>query len=96
MPDGLLEAIKNYLDYTWSDEKLEAKLTGIAQRGMTYLDSMAGVALDYITEAAPRELLLEYCRYSVNGILDQFETNYAPFLIRLSLSNGSFYGRNVE
>lgn len=96
MPEGLLEDVKNYLDLTWPDNRIDDKVTGIARRGMAYLDGVAGTSLDYTVETAPRELLLEYCRYSINGILDQFENNYAPFLVRLAISYGTLYGGGVN
>ena len=32
MSDTLLEAARNYLDYTWADEAADRKLTGILER----------------------------------------------------------------
>ena len=57
LPDGLLEAVKNYLDITWDDPDGDNKLSGIIMRGMQYLNKVAGQELDYTAEDKPRELL---------------------------------------
>jgi hypothetical protein len=85
LPAGLLEAVKNYLDITWEDADLDTKLTGIIARGMKYLDSVAGVELDYTAEDKPRELLLDYCRYVRSNALDEYMTNYLPELLTLQM-----------
>ena len=63
LPSGLLEAVRNYLDITWTDADGDEKLIGIIFRGMKYIDSVAGESCDYTTEDKPRELLYDYCRY---------------------------------
>lgn len=85
LPDGLLEAARNYLDITWQDEAGDAKLSGILRRGMQYLDALAGCALDYAAEDAPRALLLEYARYVRSEALDEFQGNYLHELLSLQI-----------
>src|SRR5665648_375958 len=86
LPEGLLEAIRNYLDITWVDADGDIKLTGIITRGMKYIDSLAGVDLDYSIEDKPRELLFDYCRYVRSNALDEFQTNYLHELLTLQIS----------
>lgn len=84
LPEGLLEATKNYLDITWTgDTAGDEKLSGIIDRGMAYLDLKAGAALDYTTEDLPRQLLLDYCLYARSNALDEFEQNYLSMLLSL-------------
>ena len=83
LPSGLLEAVRNYLDITWTDYAGDEKLSGIIARGMKYLDNAAGAELDYTTEDKPRELLMDYCRYVRSNALDEFQTNYLPELLSL-------------
>ncbi len=83
LPDGLLDAVKNYLDITWEDFDGDIKLTGIIARGIKYIDSVAGETLDYTIEDKPQELLLDYCRYVRSSALDEFMTNYLPELLSL-------------
>jgi len=85
LPEGLLEAVRNYLDITWTDEAGDEKLSGIIARGMKYLDSVAGADLDYTVEDKPRELLMDYCRYVRSNALDEFQTNYLPELLTLQI-----------
>lgn len=85
LPSGLLDAVRNYLDITWVDSAGDEKLSGIIARGMKYLDSVAGAALDYTEEDKPRELLFDYCRYVRSNALDEFQTNYLPELLTLQI-----------
>ena len=85
LPEGLLEDVKNYLDITWDDEATEKKLTGIIERGMKYINSVAGEELDYSKEEKPKELLLDYCRYVRSNALDEFQTNYLSELLTLQI-----------
>ena len=86
LPAGLLEATKNYLDITWIDAESDLKLTGIISRGIKYIDSLSGVAMDYSIEDKPRELLFDYCRYTRSNALSEFQTNYLHELLSLQIS----------
>ena len=68
----LLKAVRNYLDITWDDPALDEKLNGIIQRGKTYLNRIAGEALDYVEGTKGLELLLEYVRYARANALQDF------------------------
>ena len=85
LPEGLLEAIRNYLDFTWVDAAGDLKLSGIIARGMKYIDSVAGAEMDYSIEDKPRELLFDYCRYVRSNALDEFQTNYMHELLSLQI-----------
>jgi len=93
LPVGLLDAVRNYLDITWSDDAGNAKLTGIILRGMKYIDAAAGEPLDYTLEDKPRELLLDYCRYARSNALDEFAMNYLHEII--SLQNAKEVARYI-
>lgn len=85
LPQGLLEDVKNYLDITWDDEATEKKLTGIIERGMKYIDNVAGGKMDYSKEDKAKELLLDYCRYVRSNALEQFQINYLHELLSLQI-----------
>lgn len=85
LPSELLEAVRNYLDITWVDAETDTKLTGIIARGMSRLDNLAGVPLDYSIEDLPRALLMDYCFYARSNALDEFEINYLPLLLSLQI-----------
>ena len=85
LPAGLLEAVKNDNDMTWTLTSEEtSKLTGIISRGMSRIDDIIGKSLDYTVEAAPRELLMAYVKYERAGKLHLFEDNNRYQLIRLA------------
>ena len=86
LPEGLLEAVRNYLDITWADPAGDEKLTGIIARGIKYIDGVAGAEMDYTVEDKPRELLFDYCRYVRSNALNEFQTNYLPELLTLQIS----------
>lgn len=86
LPEGLLAAVRNNLDITWSDVDVDIKLAGIIARGMKYLDGVAGTELDYTLEDKPRELLMDYCRYARSNALDEFQVNYLHELLSLQIS----------
>ncbi|MDO4553702.1 MAG: hypothetical protein Q4B70_00985 [Lachnospiraceae bacterium] len=83
--EELLVSVKNYLDITYEDEETDKKLSGIIARGKAYLNSIAGEEQDYTAESQPRALLLDYCLYARNNVLDQFEKNYGPELVALRI-----------
>lgn len=85
LPDGLLEAARNYLDITWEDAAGDAKLSGILARGMRYIDVLTGAAQDYSVEDSPRALLLDYVRYVRADALDEFQVNYLHELLALQI-----------
>lgn len=85
MIDNLLADVKTYLDITWEDENTSKKLKGIIQRGMKYLNSVAGSELDYSEENKPKELLLDYCRYVRSNALEEFQKNYLHELLSLQI-----------
>ncbi len=86
MTPELLQAVRNYLDITWEDSETDTKLEGIMQRGIKYIDHIAGAELDYSIEDKPRELLFDYCRYVRSNALSEFQTNYLHELLSLQIN----------
>lgn len=86
LPEGLFDDVKSYLDMTWTLTAEEtAKLTGIIERGIAYIDRAAGAAQDYTQEAQARALLLDYVRYVRSNAFDEFQDNYLPELLSLQI-----------
>lgn len=81
----LLASARNYLDITWTDADGDAKLTGILSRGITYLDHIAGVELDYADGTSAQSLLFDYCRYVRAEALEDFAKNFQSELVRLHI-----------
>lgn len=84
-PELLLQDVKNYLDISWEDNNIDNKLLGIIERGMRYIDTVAGGKQDYSIEDKPKELLLDYCRYVRSNALEQFQNNYLHELLILQI-----------
>lgn len=82
----LLEDVKNYLNKDWElDDTAKRSLTGMIKRGMSYLNNVAGTALNYENEDIEKSLLLDYCRYADSKALEMFATNFQPDLLELNL-----------
>ena len=81
----LLASARNYLDITWTDADGDEKLTGILSRGITYLDHISGVELDYADGTLARSLLFDYCRYARAEALEDFAANFQSELVRLHI-----------
>lgn len=84
--EALLQPVRNYLDITWLDADGDTKITGIIERGIKYIDKVAGATLDYSIEDKPRELLFDYCRYARSNALNEFQDNYLHELLSLQIS----------
>jgi hypothetical protein len=87
MPVGLLEAIKAYLHITWEDLNTETNLTGMINRGMARLQTIAGVPLDFTLEDDARALLFDYVRYANSQALEMWEKNFASELMALHINS---------
>ena len=81
----LLSDVKDYLDITWDDAGTDSKLAGIIQRGIKYIDHVAGAEQDYSVEDKAKELLLDYCRYVRSNALSEFQNNYLSELLTLQI-----------
>lgn len=96
----LLEDVKNYLNKDWElDDTAKRSLTGMIKRGMSYLNNVAGTALNYENEDIEKSLLLDYCRYADSKALEMFATNFQPDLLELNLkyqSEGEDSNENQE
>ena len=49
-------------------------------QGKAELDKKTGVILDYEVEDRAKDLLLEYCRFARDGVLNEFSKAYAPMI----------------
>jgi len=80
MLEQLLADIKIYLHISWVDVNTDIKLTGMINRGMTRLQTIAGASLDFSVEDIPRALLFDYVRYANSQALEMWEKNFASEL----------------
>lgn len=85
---ALLGSVRNYLDITWTDAALDEKLLGIIDRGISYIDRIAGRAQNYAEPGPAQGLLMNYCRYERANALEDFAVNYKAELLSLALHEG--------
>jgi len=86
LPEGLLAAAKINLSITWDDADTDTNLTGILERGIVYLNGVAGAAKDYTVEGDARALLFDYAMYARSGALSEFEKSYLSALLALQIN----------
>ena len=86
LTDELLAQVKNYVDITWSDPDTDAKISGIILRAMSFLDHIAGRALEFKEEDTATQLLMDYVRYIRAGAAHSFPKDYQGELLALSMS----------
>ena len=83
---ALIDDVKNYLDITWEmDSREQEKLSGIIERGKTYLSGKIGVC-DLEQNTQEKELLMNYCMYVRAGRLSDFIQNYTSEIIALQIN----------
>ena len=86
--EDIIADVKNYLDITWEDTEGDKKLIGIIDRGIAYIDGIAGQEQDYATPGLAQSLLFNYCRYERSNALEDFHKNYLHELLSLQISEG--------
>jgi len=86
--EDMIADVKNYLDITWDDADADKKLTGIIDRGIAYIDGIAGREQDYSTPGLAQSLLFNYCRYERSNMLEDFHKNYLHELLSLQIAEG--------
>jgi len=84
----LLQDVKNYLDITWDDQATDCKLEKIIERGIDYLNMVAGKELDFTKQGLHTALLMDYCRYVRSNALEEFQRNFNSELNTLYLISG--------
>lgn len=82
----MLDAVKDYLKITWSDE--DGELARLIAQGEADLTELAGADPDFETEGLARSLLFDYCRYAYNNASEYFEENFAAKILRLQIQTG--------
>lgn len=88
LPGNVLADVRNYLDITWTDATLDVKLTGILERGIKYIDMIAGRPQEYTVPGLAQALLYDYCRYARANALEDFQKNFQSELNTLQLMEG--------
>lgn len=92
----LLHDIKDYLNITWEDDATDARIRGLIEDGMAYLDDKLGEPGNYTSPGLPRTLLKDYVRYARDEALDVFENNYLSLILAMVNNKGvQSYGERL-
>lgn len=71
-----LEEVKNYLNITYDDEDIDAKLTGIINRADAYIRNVVAAGADDTLTETENQLVLDACRYIFNDAFEDFTRNF--------------------
>ena len=82
----LLEEVKDYIGISWQDDNTDRKTAGYIARGVSRLERISGIHLNFEEEGLPKSLLLDYCRYANSQALEVFERNFQDELLDLNLA----------
>lgn len=79
--DLLLEEVKSFLNFTWTDEARSKRIENYILASDSYLCEVAGVeSIDYTTDFLAKELLFNRVLYSDSQALVDFQENYNGML----------------
>lgn len=81
MQEGLMDIVKQRLDYTWLDEATEKKLTLIVENAIADLDGKSGKKNDYTKPGRAQSLLFQRVMYERDNALDDFYVNYKKEIV---------------
>lgn len=84
--DDLVTYMRYTPDEITPEEERLLQLT--ISTGKARLKELIGAELNYEEFGAPKELLLNYCRYALNHAEELFEHNYQKEILRLQLTEG--------
>ncbi len=82
----MLQDVKDYIKIDNNCE--DSDILKTIERGKKYLCRKTGTSLNFEEEDTPKQLLLDYCRYSKNNALEYFNDNFASDILFLSLQEG--------
>lgn len=84
----MIEKLKQYLNISWEDNKLDKKLINLLEQSKNALTSLMGVSINFEEDKELEELLFNRVRYSYNNSLEYFEENFKSEILRLQLQKG--------
>ncbi len=83
--EKLLEEVKSFLNFTWTDEAKENRIKEFINSSLAYLNEVAGVEIDITTDYLARELFFNRVLYMDSNALDDFQKNYNGMLNELKI-----------
>lgn len=75
--EELKERVKYKLNITWKDTETEGKISNLIEDAISTLNFKIGNSdIDYNSPGIERSLFLNYCLYSWNDCLNEFDKDY--------------------
>ena len=83
----MLQALKDKLAITWSDNDTDRKLNSILNTAKSTLAFKLGLPNNFTWVANTQEynLMLNYCFYEWNDAVDEFDDNYANDILQIRM-----------
>lgn len=85
MNKELLEEVKSFLNFTWTDLDREKRIESYISSSIYYLNDLAGVDIDYTIDHEAHDLLLNRVLYMDSQMLNDFDANYNTMLNELRI-----------
>lgn len=85
MNKELLEEVKSFLNFTWTDLDREKRIESYISSSIYYLNDLAGVDIDYTIDKLARDLLFNRVLYMDSQMLNDFAINYNSMLNELKI-----------
>lgn len=81
----MLEDLKSFLNFTWDDPLHERRIQLNMESSIQYLNSVAGVEIDFEKDQLARDLLFNRVLYMDAQALSDFGNNYVDLLNELKI-----------
>jgi hypothetical protein len=78
LPEGLLDAVKAYLDIEGDTQDTEVSQS--IHDGIDFIDNLTGMSMDYTVAGKPQDMLFDYCELSLASEFDEDEFKAAHML----------------
>lgn len=86
--DTLVNELKSFLNFTWTDSARTAKITSYALSSIEYLQEVAGITINFNNDHLARDLLFNRVLYMDSQKLSDFNENYNGLLEELKIKYG--------
>lgn len=85
----LLLDVKRALSITFDDADVDLRLMDLIENNAAALEMLISPDVDFITDKALKQLLLNRIRYDYNNVVDLFEDNFKHEILRYQFSKGA-------
>ena len=82
----MLEEVKAFLNFTWTDTSREKKIESYINSSKAYLNSVAGKEIDFDADLLARDLLFNRVLYMDSQALPDFNQNYSDMINELRIA----------